>query len=239
MRPVVEAFPTLLHGLFTCIVLLVVADVASPAFNFSGIPNWGVSQTTFAFTTVLTVSLALGIVMQTLSRRLFRNQERLWILGVLGRGEVKESLAALSDIEPAPGRPAFAELSEEEEEVQTRAIKASAFVHSLEYQLMIRAPHVLDKIQVYHDQYRMARGFILPLAILSVTLPFWDPVAALNGVGSIGPFPIIRSQTLMLSILASRVCFVTFQDRANRYTLAKAMAWATMEGIEAKERQPA
>ena len=70
-------------------------------------------------------------------------------------------------------------------------------------------------------QYRMARGFILPLAILAFILPLWAPVAALDGVGSIGPFPIIRSQVFMVSLLASAVSFVAFQERAYRYSAAK------------------
>ena len=231
MRPMPAMLPALLQGLFTSMVLLILADVASPTFNVEGVPTWGGSQATFAFATILTVSVALGIVMQTISRKLFRNQERLWTLKVLGRSEVRDSLVAL-EVAPAPGRPTLAEFSEEEEDEQARTIKASAFVHSLEYQIMVRAPDVLDRIQVYHDQYRLA---VLPLAILAVILPFWGPVAALDVAGSIGPFPIIRSQAFLVSILASWVCFVTFRDRANRYTLAKVMAWATMEGIDAAD----
>ena len=110
------------------------------------------------------------------------------------------------------------------------------FMHGIEFQIMARAPHVFEIIQVYREQYRMARGFILPLAVLAFSLPFWDPVAALDGAGSIGPFPIIRSQTFMVSILASAVSFQAFRDRAYRYAAAKALAWVTLEEIDTRDR---
>ena len=110
------------------------------------------------------------------------------------------------------------------------------FIHGMEDQVMIRAPHVFETIQVYREQYRMARGFILPLAVLAFILPFWDPIAALDGAGSIGPFPIIRSQAFMVSLLASAVSFQAFRERSFRYSAAKALAWVTLEGIDAKDR---
>ncbi len=110
------------------------------------------------------------------------------------------------------------------------------FMQGLEYQIMARAPHVFETIQVYREQYRMARGFILPLAVLAFILPFWAPVAALDGAGSIGPFPIIRSQVFMVSILAAAVSFQAFRERAYRYAAAKALAWVTIEGIDERER---
>ena len=108
------------------------------------------------------------------------------------------------------------------------------FMQGVEYQVMVRAPHVFDTIQVYRQQYRMARGFILPLAVLAFILPFWAPVAALDSVGSIGPFPIIRSQMFMVSLLASAVTLQAFRERSHRYAAAKALAWVTLEGVDAK-----
>ena len=236
MRPFYLAVTTLVHGLFTSMVLLVLADVASPTFNVEGIPEWGGSQALFVFVTVLTVSVALGIVMHTIPRRLFHNQKRRWTLDILASRAVRDRMTALGKVDPSPGGPTYAELSEEEEDTQSRAIKAAAFMHGVEYQVMVRAPHVFDTIQMYREQYRMARGFILPLAILALTLPYWVPVAALDGAGSIGPFPIIRSQVFMVSLLASAVSFVTFRERAYRYSTAMALAWVTIEGIDARDR---
>ena len=43
MRPFLMAVTTLIHGLFTVMVLLVLADVASPTFNVEEIPLTSVS----------------------------------------------------------------------------------------------------------------------------------------------------------------------------------------------------
>ena len=106
-------------------------------------------------------------------------------------------------------------------------VKAAALMHGVEYQVMVRAPDVFETIQVYREQYQLARGLIIPLAILALILPFWAPVVALDGVGSIGPFPIIRSQVFLVSLLASSVRFVAFWERAYRYSAAKALACVT------------
>jgi len=109
-------------------------------------------------------------------------------------------------------------------------------MHGVEYQIMVRAPRVFETIQVYREQYRMARGFILPLAVLALILPFWAPIVLLDGAGSIGPFPIIRSQVFMVSLLASAVSFQAFRERAYRYAASKALAWVTLEQIAARGR---
>ena len=109
------------------------------------------------------------------------------------------------------------------------------FMHGVEYQIMLRAPHVYETIQVYREQYRMARGLILPFVVLAFILPFCAPIAAFDS-GAIGPFPIIRSQVFMVSILASAVSFQSFRERAYRYAAAKALAWVTIEEFEARDR---
>ena len=150
---------------------------------------------------------------------------------------MKNRLAALGQVRPSPGGPAYEELGEAEEKAtEDRPVQAAAFMHGVECQVMVRAPHVYELIQVYCEQYLVARGFIIPLAVQAVILPFWAPIAILDGVGSIGPFPIIRSQVFMVSTLASAVCFVAFRERAYRYSAAKAQAWVTIEGIDAKKR---
>ena len=235
MRPFYLAVTTLVHGLLTSMVLLVLADVASPTFNVDAIPAWNGSQAVFAFATLLTVSFALGVVMHTISRGVFHSQKGRWTLAILASDTVRKRLAALGEGQPAPGGPSYAELWEGEDTPE-RVVKAAAFMHSLEYQVMVRAPYVYETIQLYREQYRVARGFIIPLAILAFILPLWAPVAALDGVGSIGPFPIIRSQVFLVSLLASAVSFTAFRERAYRYSSAKAMAWVTLEGIDAKDR---
>ena len=234
MRPFYMTVTTLVHGLFTAMVLLVLVDVASPTFNVDGMPVWSGTQAVFVIVTVLTVSFALGLVMNTVSRGVFHKQKRLWTLELLSSAAVRNRLAALGTVQTSPGGPTYSELADED--APNRVIKAAAFMQGVEYQVMVRAPHVYQTIQMYRDQYRMARAFILPLALLAFIIPFWAPVAALDGAGSIGPFPIIRSQAFMLSLLGSAVSFVAFRERAYRYAAATALAWITLEGIAAKGR---
>ena len=239
MQPFLMAVTTLIHGLFTSMVLLVLADVASPTFNVEEIPAWTGGQSVVVFVAVLAVSFALGIVMHTISRGLLHKQKQKWTLEVLASGAMESRLASLSKVYPSPGGPSYAELWEEGEGTEgkhNQAWRAGMFMQGVEYQVMIRAPHVFATIQVYREQYRMARGFILPLAVLALILPFWAPVAALDGAGSIGPFPIIRSQAFMVSLLASAVTLQAFRERAYRYAAAKAQAWVTLEGLDRKNR---
>jgi hypothetical protein len=174
--------------------------------------------------------MALGVVMHTISRGMFHRQKQEWTLTVLSSAAVRNRLAALGTVQPSPGGPTYEELSED---APNRVMKASAFMHGIEYQVMIRRPQVFENIQAYRDQYRMARAFILPCAVLAIALPFWAPVGALDGVGgAIGPLPIIRTQAFLLGVLASAVCFVAFRERAYRYAAAKALAWVTMMGVD-------
>ena len=235
MRSFLMAVTTLIHGLFTVMVLLVLADVWSPTFNIEEIPAWAGGHAVAIFVAVLTVSFALGIVMHTISRGLLHKLKQQWTLEVLASGAMENRLSSVSKVYPSPGGPSYADLwVEEEKATHNRAWRAAMFMQGVEYQIMVRAPQVFDTIQVYRHQYRMARGFILPLAVLAFILPFWAPVAALDTAGSIGPFPIIRSQMFLVSLLASAVTFQAFRERAYRYAAANALAWVTLEGVDAK-----
>ena len=216
-------------------VFVVLADVMSPTFNIKGIPAWSGGQAAFVFATVLTVSFALGIVMHTISRGILHKQKQQWTVDVLASGAVEARLSSIGDIYPTPGGPNYAELWDSEEDKSRRAWRASMFMHGIEFQIMARVPHVFEIIQVYREQYRMARGFILPMLVLAFCLPFWGPVVALDGAGSIGPFPIIRSQTFLVSILAAAVSYQAFRDRAYRYAASKALAWVTLEENDARK----
>ncbi len=103
MQPFLMAVTTLIHGLFTSMVLLVLADVASPTFNVEEIPAWTGGQSVVVFVTVLAVSFALGIVMHTISRGLFHKQKQKWTLDVLASGAMESRLASLSKAYPSPG----------------------------------------------------------------------------------------------------------------------------------------
>lgn len=84
------------------------------------------------------------------------------------------------------------------------------------------------------DQYRLARGFILTSAAFAPILPLWAPVQALDGVGTIGPLPIVRTQLFLLSVLGAAVCYVAFRERTFRYSAAMLPAYATVEGERMK-----
>jgi hypothetical protein len=232
MQPFYTAVTNLVHGLFTMMVLLVLVDVASPTFNVSGIPDWSGSQGALVLAVVFTTALALGIVMHTVSRSVFHGQKQEWTLTVLSSGAVRNRLAALGNVQPSPGGPTYEDLAED---TPHRVTKAAAFMHGLEYQVMVLAPDVYENIQMYRNQYRMARAFIIPCAVLAFVLPLWAPVAALDGAGAIGPFPIIRTQAFLVSILAAAVSFVAFRERAYRYAAAKAVAWVTIEGLNQRD----
>jgi len=230
MRPFYTAATNVIQGLFAILTLVVLADVVSPTFNVSGVPAWTGSQAALVIMVTVTIAMALGVVMHTVSRSVFHRQKQEWTLTVLSSAAVRNRLAALGTVQPSPGGPTYEELSED---APNRVMKAAAFMHGLEYQVMIRRPQVFENLQVYRDQYRLARAFILPCAVLAVALPFWGPVGALDGVGgAIGPLPIIRTQAFLISVLASAVCFVAFRERSYRYAAAKALAWVTMMGIE-------
>ena len=55
-------------------------------------------------------------------------------------------------------------------------------------------------------------------------------------VVAIGPLPIVRTQLFLLSVLASAVCYVAFRERTFRYSAAKLLAFATVEGERMKGR---
>ena len=230
MHPFYYAAAQLVQGLFTALALVVIADVASPTFNLDSIPELTGSQAVLVLLVIFTISVALGIVMHTVSRGVFHEMKQRWTLTVLSSPAVRSRLAALGTRQPSPGGPTYEELSEEGPE---RVRKAAALMHGMEYQMMLRAPEAFEALQTYRDQYRMARSFILPSAALAIVLPFWTPVRALDGVGgAIGPLPIIRTQVFLLAVLAAAVCFVAFRERSYRYVAAKALAWVTLEGLD-------
>jgi hypothetical protein len=84
--------------------------------------------------------------------------------------------------------------------------KAGEFLHAAEYALQIRAPHIHQAIQIYRDQYRLARGFVLPSLLLAIVVPFSDPLPR----GHVGQFPLISLQFFCLGIFFSGICLYAF-----------------------------
>ena len=228
MRPFSLGVTTLVQGLYALVWVVVLCDVWSPTFNLVRFPSWTGIQVATAAVLVFMISAALGVVMHTISRAVFHKRKQEWSLAILTSPTVRKRFAELGPSETLPGAPNYEHILEEEKPEQVRT--ASAYLHRLEYQVMTRAPEVFNTLQVYRAQYRLARAFILPSAALAVVLPFWDPVRALDGAGAIGPFPIIRTQIFLLSVLAALVSYVAFRERSYRYAAAKIMAFTTIEG---------
>lgn len=227
MRPFSLGAITLLQGFYALLWLAVLFDVASPTFDLAGVPEWNAIQFIVAVAVTVMASAALGVVMHTISKGLFHRIKLRWELDVLSSATVRTRMHAMETVEVFPGGPKYADLLNPDE--PERMHKAAAFMNAIEFAVMARAFDVYRTIQVYRGQYRLARGFILPSAAFAVILPLWAPIQALDAAGSIGPFPIIRTQLFLLGILAAAVCYVAFRERSFRYAAATALAYATLE----------
>jgi hypothetical protein len=171
---------------------------------------------------IATITFALGVVMHTLSRNLFRKRRDLWALDLVMSNAVTQRLAEIGSTPPT-GAPSLEEVHAAEGFDRVR--KAGEFIHAIEYALITRAPHVHRSIQVYRDQYRLARGFILPSIILAFVLPFWEPVPA----GHLGNFPLISFQLFFLPVLFAGVTMYAFRERVYRYDAARIRSYLTLE----------
>ncbi len=235
MRPFSLGLTTLVHGFFAMVWAALLLDVASPSFSLS-MPAWNATEAVVWIALLFTASAALGVVMNTISRGAFHRAKERWALEVLVSPTVQQRFAALGDVETFPGGPSYAGVLKAEGPERIRA--AGGFLQALEYQLLSRAPEVWRAIQPWRDQYRLARGFIITSVAFAPVLPFWDPVRALDSAGAIGPFPIVRTQLFLLSVLAFTVCYVAFRERVFRYSAAKLLAYATVEGERKKRGTP-
>ncbi len=226
MRPFGLGVTTLIQGVYSLLWVAVLFDVASPTFDLRGSASWTGMQTVIVIILALTGAVALGLMVHTLSRSLFRKRKDQWTLTVLQSQTVQKRLTTVGATETFSGGPRLEDMLNAD--AATRPRHAGGFVHAITYQLMSRAPQLWGSIQVYRDQYRLARGFVVPSAAFALVLPLWDPIAALDPAGSIGPFPIIRTQLVLLSVLAAAVSYVAFRERAYRYTAAALLAYTTM-----------
>ena len=101
-------------------------------------------------------------------------------------------------------------------------------MHAIDYRVMVRSPEVYRTIQVYRDQYRLARGFVVPSLVLGLLLPLWEPIRTLEGIRSFGPIPLIGVQLLLLGVLFAAISFLAFRERAFRHTAARVMSYFTL-----------
>lgn len=233
MRPLYLGVTTLVHGFYTLIWVVILLDVGSPTFALR-IPEWSSNEAVVAAAVLFTASAALGVVIHTLSRSVFHGVKETWALEVLTSPSVQQRFAGLGGGGTFPGGPTYAEALKAEG-AKARTTKAGGFLHAVDYQLQVRANRVWRALQAYRDQYRLARGFILPSAAFAPVLPLWDPVRVLDGPGG---FPIIRTQLFLLSILAASVCYIAFRERVHRYAAGQLLAFATVEGERVEGRSP-
>lgn len=221
----------LVHGFYAMVWVALVLDVGSPSFNLS-MPQWGATEAVVMIALLLTASVALGVVVHTISRGVFHRTKERWATEVLLSPTVQQRFTAFGDVETFPGGPSYAEVLKATGPDRVR--KAGGFLQALEHQLLARAPEVWRGIQGSREQYRLARGFILTSAAFAPVLPLWEPVRALDSAGTIGPLPIIRTQLFLLSVLAAAICYVAFRERTFRYSAATLLAYATVEGQRMK-----
>ncbi|UCE85983.1 MAG: hypothetical protein JSU66_16930 [Deltaproteobacteria bacterium] len=222
MFPYSTGFMTMLQGLYSLIWIAVLMDVLSPTLDLRKLPPWSASEGLVVLTAIFTLALAVGTVMNTVSRNVFRRTKELWASEVLTSRSVRERLDRIGALRPTGG-PSLAEVHAADGRERVRT--AGEFVHAIEHVLWIRAPHVNQNIEIYRDQYRLARGFILPSLILAIVLPFWEVVPR----GHMGGFPLISVQLFFLAVFFAGTSMYAFRERSYRYAAARIRAFLTLE----------
>jgi hypothetical protein len=225
MFPYPLGVTTLLQGLYSMVWIVILMDVLSPTFDLREASEWSLGQAVLLVGGLLTTTFAVGVAMHTLSRNLFRKKRDLWDLQVVTSAGVRQRLGDREPCRPNGG-PSLEEVHAAEGPDRMR--KAGEFMHALDYVLQIRAPQLYRSIQVYRDQYRLARAFIVPSVILAVVVPFWEPLPT----GHVGEFPLISIQIFFLGVFFAGVCMYAFRERSYRYALARLRGFWTMQSEE-------
>ena len=180
---------TLLQGFYSLFWIAVVLDVGSPTLDLRRLPAWSTGETVVAAVLIFTLAVVIGTMMHALSRHLFRRLKDGWSTKVLLSPSVKDRYARLG-LTPTLlelGGNSFGDLADAEGLERRR--RAGNIMHGILYTVMCRAPHVFRTIHIYRDQYRLARGFVVPSIILAFVLPIWEPVAQIQTGGAmVGPF---------------------------------------------------
>jgi hypothetical protein len=227
MYPFSLGVMTVMQGLYSILWIAVLLDVASPAFNMQNFPDWTGMRLAISITVLFGAASVIGVVMHTLSRNLFRRQKDLWEFQILTSRAVVKRFGALELGDTSIGGPTIKQILDKENPDRVRL--AGELMHALDYILMSRAPEMFKNVQVYRDQYRLARGFILPSAALAAVIPFWDPIKLIDGATALGPISVIGIQLFLLGSLIASVTFLTFRERVFRYAAARVMSFVTNE----------
>ena len=231
MFPYPLGIATLVQGLYSLLWIVILMDVISPSLDLRRLPDLSSMQLVLLIGAFVTLSFAVGTVMHAVSRNAFRKRKDDWALTVLTSPNVSERFAALGSPRPSGG-PSLGEIADAEGVERVR--RAGEFMHAFDHVLLLRAPDLYRSIQVYRDQYRLARGFILPSLVLALALPFWEPVPA----GHMGTFPLISFQLFFLAVFFAGVSMYTFRERSLRYAAAKTRGFLTLAMEEQEAVQP-
>jgi len=217
---------TILQGLYSLCWFVILLDIGSPAFDLADLPDWNATQLILVIGAIGTMAAVVGVIMHTVSRNVFRRSKDLWAFKVLISPTVRKRLKATGTLDPGLGGATLADVLDAENPDRVR--HAGEFMHAIDYRVMVRSPEVYRTIQVYRDQYRLARGFVVPSLVLGLLLPLWEPIRTLEGVGSLGPLPLIGVQLFLLGILFAAISFLAFRERAFRHTAARVMSYLTL-----------
>jgi hypothetical protein len=208
--------------MYSLLWIVIMMDVFSPTFDLRDLDQWSSSQVLLTVCGLSTIVFAVGIVMHTLSRNLFRHTKDLWCINVLMSSAVSLRIEDLGSCGPVGG-PSIQEIRDAEGMEQVR--KAGEYMHAIDYTLMSHAPHVHEAIRVYRDQYRLAREFIVPSIILALVVPFWEPIP----MGHIATFPLVSLQIFFLFVLFAGVSMYAFRERSYRYAAARVRSYLALE----------
>lgn len=217
---------TLLQGLYSLCWFVLLLDIGSPAFDLTNLPDWNTGESSLVVLAVGTLSVVMGVIMHAASRNLFRRQKDLWAFKVLTSPAVRRRLKGTGNADLGLGGATMNHVLNEENPNRVR--HAGEFMHTLDYMVMVRSPEVYRTIQVYRDQYRLARGFILPSLVLGILLPIWEPIRTLEGARDLGPLSLVGAQLLLLGLLFAAVSFLVFRERAFRHAAARVMSFLTL-----------
>ena len=217
---------TVLQGLYSLCWFVILLDIGSPAFDLANLPDWNAGQLTLVIVAIMTMAAVVGVIMHTVSRNVFRRSKDLWAFKVLTSATVRRRLKATGSVDPGLGGATLSDVLDAENPDRVR--HAGEFMHAIDYRVMVRSPEVYQTIQVYRDQYRLARGFIVPSLVLGLLLPLWEPIRTLEGVRNFGPVPLIGVQILLLGVLFAAISFLAFRERAFRHAAARVMSYLTL-----------
>ena len=100
---------TMLQGFYSLLWIIILMDISSPTFDLRRLPEWSGAQVGLVLAGLFTTAFAVGLVMHTLSRDLFRRYKDRWAHYVLTSPSITGRLNDLESCRPTGG-PALSEV---------------------------------------------------------------------------------------------------------------------------------